>query len=105
MRAQTVIVVLALILTPLGARAADLVVSWQQAHHAQEDKAIEEVIAAFEHDVGKQVELSIVPMAEQPAKIEDALEAGRPPDFAFGFWLLRYFRGGLSRIGSWISRT
>jgi multiple sugar transport system substrate-binding protein len=77
-------------MAPSAVLAADLVVSWQQAHHAQEDKAIEEVIAAFEDSSGKQVELSIVPMAEQPAKIEDALEAGRPPDFAFGFWLSTY---------------
>ena len=79
-----------LLFTPLGAQAADLLVSWQKAYHAQEDKAIEEVIAAFEQESGKQVELSIVPMMEQPATIEAALEAGRPPDFAFGFEIKTY---------------
>jgi multiple sugar transport system substrate-binding protein len=77
-------------MTPLGARAADLVVWWQQGYYAEEDEALAEVVAAFEQDTGKQVEVTFLPLAEQPLQIETALEAGRPPDFAFGFRLVRY---------------
>jgi multiple sugar transport system substrate-binding protein len=77
-------------MAPLGARSADLVLSWHKAHHAEEDKAIREVVAAFEQETGKQVEVALVPMAEQPPHIEAAMEAGHPPDIAFGFWLDTY---------------
>jgi multiple sugar transport system substrate-binding protein len=78
------------VLVPLGARAADLVVSWHQAHHTEEDAALAEVVAAFEQKTGKQVEITFLPMAEQPPHIQAALEAGHPPDVAFGFWLDNY---------------
>jgi multiple sugar transport system substrate-binding protein len=90
MRARTVLVALALTLIPISAKAADLVVSWQKAHHAQEDQAIAEVIAAFEKATGKQVDVTLLPMAEQPPHIEAALKAGHPPDVAFGFHLGSY---------------
>ena len=45
-------------LAPLGARAADLVVWWEEGYYAEEDEAIREIIAAFEQGIsGKQVEL------------------------------------------------
>ena len=94
MRAQTVLVALALILAPLGARAADLVVWWEKGYYAQEDEAVREIIAAFEQETGKQVELVHHRRSELPDKIVAALEAGQPPDFAFGFLLQDY-------IGQW----
>jgi multiple sugar transport system substrate-binding protein len=86
MYAHAVLVTLALILAPLGARAADLVVWWQEGYHPQEDAAVREVAAAFEQETGKQVELVFYLMEALPDQIAAALEAGRPPDFAFGFW-------------------
>jgi multiple sugar transport system substrate-binding protein len=74
-----------LMLAPLGATAADLVVWWDEGYYAEESEAVAEVIAAFEQGGGKQVELVQYPQAELPYKIVAALEAGRPPDFAFGF--------------------
>ena len=47
----------ALVMAPLGAKAADLVVWWQKGTYAQEDEALRDIIAAFEQDSGKQVEL------------------------------------------------
>jgi multiple sugar transport system substrate-binding protein len=73
----------ALILAPLGARAADLVVWWEEGYYDQEDAALRETIAAFEQDSGRHVELVFHPQAELPAKIA-AIEAGQPPDLAFG---------------------
>jgi multiple sugar transport system substrate-binding protein len=72
-----------LILAPLGAQAADLVVWWNGGYYAEEDEAVREIIAAFEHETGKQVELVLHPEQELPDKLVAAVEAGRPPDFAF----------------------
>jgi multiple sugar transport system substrate-binding protein len=74
----------ALILAPLGAWGADLLVWWEQGFYAQEDEAVREIIAAFEQDSGKRVELVLQPQAELPDKLEAALAAGQPPDFTFG---------------------
>jgi multiple sugar transport system substrate-binding protein len=77
----------AMLLTPLGARAADLVVWWDEAYYAKEDAAIREIVAAFEQKTGKQVELALHSMDEHPENIVASLEAGQPPDFAFGLLL------------------
>ncbi len=57
MRTAAVVLAAMLLLTPLGARAADLVVWWEKGYYAQEDEALREIIAAFEQKTGKQVEL------------------------------------------------
>jgi ABC-type glycerol-3-phosphate transport system substrate-binding protein len=77
-------------LGPLGARAANLVVWWDKGYSDQEDAAVREVIAAFEQKTGKQVELSPHPMEELPDDILATIGSGRPPDFAFDFWLDTY---------------
>jgi multiple sugar transport system substrate-binding protein len=73
----------ALILAPLGAKAADLVVWWEKAFYPQSDAAVAEVIAAFEQKTGKQVDLVQPTQAEILTKARAALEAGQPPDFLF----------------------
>ena len=105
MRARAVVLAVAIVLAPLGARAADLVVWWDKGLYPQEDEALREIIAAFEQKTGKQVELVFHPQTELPDKLVAALEAGRPPDFAFGIGLTPISRDGPSRIGWWISRT
>ena len=57
MRARAIVLAAALVLAPLGARAADLVVWWDEGSYAEEDEAVKEIIAAFEQESGKQVEL------------------------------------------------
>ena len=57
MRARAVVLAVAIVLAPLGARAADLVVWWDKGYYPQEDEAVREIIAAFEQKTGKQVEL------------------------------------------------
>ena len=59
MRARAVVLAVALVLAPLGARAADLVVWWEQGVQPQEDEAVREIVAAFEQKTGKQVELDL----------------------------------------------
>ena len=49
-------------MAPLGAKAADLVVWWEEGVNPEEDAAVREIIAAFEQETGKQVDL------EQPSQ-------------------------------------
>jgi ABC-type glycerol-3-phosphate transport system substrate-binding protein len=58
MRVRTILLTAALVvLVPLGVRAADLVVWWDEGYYAEEHEAVEKIIAAFEQQTGKQVEL------------------------------------------------
>ena len=106
MRTDSVALAAMLLLTPPAARAADLVVWWEKGYYAQEDEALQEVIAAFEQNSGKKVELVLEPQAELPDQLEAAL-AGRPAARrhlrATGSTPIS--RGGRSRIGWSISRT
>ena len=77
MRSRAFILATLLILVPVGAKAADLVVWWDEGYYAQEDEAVREIIAAFEQKTGKQVELAFHSLDELPDKIAAALD-GRP---------------------------
>jgi multiple sugar transport system substrate-binding protein len=96
-RRALVLAALLLLLTPLCAHAADLVVWWQKGFYPQEDDGVREVVAAFEQKTGKRVELNLLPQDDIPGKIEAALHAGQPPDFAFDGLLQDY-------IGPWASQ-
>jgi multiple sugar transport system substrate-binding protein len=74
----------ALVIIAVNAKAADLVVWWQDDFHAQENEAVREIIAAFEQETGKQVELVQPAQGEILDKVQTALAAGQPPDFLFG---------------------
>ena len=79
MGAQAILVALALVLAPLRAQAADLVVWCEEGQYAEEDTAVREVIAAFEQDTGKQVGLVLGSQEKLVADLVAALEAGRQP--------------------------
>jgi multiple sugar transport system substrate-binding protein len=83
MQKQVIALAAALIFAPLAAKAADLVVWWNEGYYPEEDDAVREIVAAFEQKAGKQVELVLHPEQELPDKLVAAVEAGRPPDFAF----------------------
>ena len=89
-----VLALAALILAPVSAQAADLVVWWEKGYYPQEDEAVREIVAAFEQESGKQVELVFQQQAELPQKILTALDAGHPPDFVFGLWIVE-------NVGEW----
>jgi multiple sugar transport system substrate-binding protein len=84
MRARAVVLAAAIVLTPLSVRAADLVVWWEEGVNQEEDAAVREIIAAFEQDTGKQVDLEQPPQNDIMAKAMAAVSAGQPPDFLFG---------------------
>jgi multiple sugar transport system substrate-binding protein len=73
-----------LVMAPLGAKAADLVVWWDKGVYPEQDAALAELISAFEQDTGKDVELVQHPLWEAEDKARAAIEAGHPPDFLFG---------------------
>jgi multiple sugar transport system substrate-binding protein len=90
MRLRTVFLATALALAPLSTLAADLVVWWEQGVYPEEDKAVEETIAAFEQKTGKDVELVFHEQADITNKVQAAIEAGQPPDFLFGLVIDAY---------------
>jgi multiple sugar transport system substrate-binding protein len=94
MRSGTAVLAAMLAMAPLGARAADLVVWWEQGFYPQEDEAVREIIASFKQETGKQVEVAFYPDEELRDNTVAGIAARRPPDFAFGYWLQDY-------IGQW----
>ncbi|HEX6111575.1 MAG TPA: ABC transporter substrate-binding protein [Geminicoccaceae bacterium] len=84
MRTEAMVLAVTLATAPLCARGADLVVWWDEGFYAEEAEAVRAIVAAFEQDTGKQVEARFYPEGELPDAIAAALEAGQPPDFAFG---------------------
>jgi multiple sugar transport system substrate-binding protein len=84
MRSRTAVLAAMLTMVPLGAEGADLVVWWERGYYEQEDDAVREIIAAFEHRTGKLVELQQPTQDEMEAKILAAVDAGQSPDFLFG---------------------
>jgi multiple sugar transport system substrate-binding protein len=85
MRRYAFIVAALFSMAPVGAKAADLVVWWEQGYNPEEDAAVRETVAAFEQETGKQVELDLPSHNDMVAKVLAAVDAGRPPDFLFGF--------------------
>ena len=81
MRKQVIVLAAALILAPLGAKAADLVVWWEEGFYAQEDEAVREIIAAFEQETGKQVELVQSTQAELLDQARGGARGGRAARF------------------------
>jgi multiple sugar transport system substrate-binding protein len=79
-----------LMLAPVGAQAADLVVWWEEGWYPDENRAVAELVAAFEQKTGKQVELLQPTQDELSDNIEAALAARQPPDFAYGILLQNY---------------
>jgi hypothetical protein len=65
MRGRAVVLAAAIVMAPLGARGADLMAWWNEGYYAEEDAAIREIIAAFERETGKKVEL-VFQSTEEP---------------------------------------
>ncbi len=80
---RVVILAAALVLAPPLAQAADLVVWWEKGASPEEDEAVAEIVAAFEAQTGKDVEL-VLGQEELASALVAALKAGRgSPDFYF----------------------
>ena len=82
MRVRAILLAAMLVLLPLGTRAADLVVWWEEGFNPEEDQAVKEIVAAFEQKTGKDVELVFYEEEEILDKTLVAVERERhPPDF------------------------
>ena len=82
MRSRTAILAAMLAMAPLRAESADLVVWWDKAYYPQEDVALAALVHDFELKSGEKVKLVRYNDYEMREKIEAAIEAGQPPDFA-----------------------
>jgi methionine-rich copper-binding protein CopC len=78
MQARAVVLSAALMLAPLTAWAADLVVWWEESHYPAEDAAVHELIAAFEAKTSRKVELVRHDLEAQTTAVQTAIDAGRP---------------------------
>jgi multiple sugar transport system substrate-binding protein len=74
----------AIVSAPLGASGADLVVWWEKGFTPQEDEAVREIIAAFEQQSGKEVELVQPTQDLFPDNILATFGTRASPDFAVG---------------------
>jgi multiple sugar transport system substrate-binding protein len=83
-RNRTAVLAAILAMAPLGAKAADLVVWWEESYTPAEDAAVHDLIATFERETGKQIELVRHDADAQTAAVQAAIDAGHPPDFLFG---------------------
>jgi multiple sugar transport system substrate-binding protein len=94
LRLVPVLLASTLLFTPLGADGADLVAWWFKGFYEQEDAAVREIVAAFEQESGKKVELVQPAMDEMFDQANAALEAGSPPDFLYslisGQWTAKW---------------
>jgi multiple sugar transport system substrate-binding protein len=88
MLSRLVLLAAVLVLALPGAKAADIVVWWDKPWYAEEEEALGEVVAALEQETGKQVEVAFYPVEELPTNIVAALDAGQPPDLAYGLDIL-----------------
>jgi multiple sugar transport system substrate-binding protein len=61
-----------------------LVVYWTKGFYPQEDKALDEMVDKFQKKTGVKVELSRYSPQESVPKAVAALDAGTPPDVAYG---------------------
>jgi multiple sugar transport system substrate-binding protein len=84
MRKQVIVLGATLLMSPVGAQAADLVVWWEKGFYPQADEAVAEIVAAFEQDSDKQVELVQHGQYHIGEQVDLALAAGQPPpDFMY----------------------
>ena len=105
MRSHAIVLAAALILAPLGARAADLVVWWEKGYYPQEDEAVAEIIAAFEQETGKQVEL-VLPTGGASGQDRGGARGRPAARLRLRPTICRTTSdNGPSTVGWWISRT
>lgn len=68
MHARTVVLTVAIVMAPIGARGADLGVCWQKSFCAPRCEAISEIVAAFEQDIGNGPDCRSMDLENEVAK-------------------------------------
>lgn len=87
MRKLVGIAVAAIVLGAIGVAHAQekVVVWWNKGFYEAEDNALRAAIAKWEQQSGMKVELSLITTEDMITKTVSAVEAGTPPDLAFGW--------------------
>ncbi|MBM3548536.1 MAG: extracellular solute-binding protein [Alphaproteobacteria bacterium] len=87
MRAFRTLVLAAAVSLPMAlpASAQDLVIWWTKGVTQAEDDAFKAVVAAWEKQTGKKVDVSFYASGDTEAKTIPALKAGLPPDLTYDF--------------------
>src|SRR3954454_2367387 len=70
---------------PLAQEQEKVVVWWNKGFYEAEDKALRATIDKWEKESGMKVELSLFATEDMITKTVSAVEAGNPPDLAFGW--------------------
>src|SRR5689334_8304346 len=83
LRLLTAVALAAALAAPAAAQET-LVVYWTKGFYPQEDKALDDMIAKFQQKTKVKVELSRYSPQESVPKAVAALDAGTPPDVAYG---------------------
>jgi hypothetical protein len=68
MRGRAVVLAAAIVMAPLGARGADLVVCWQKRFYAQREGSVSEIVAAFEQGTAKRLDCCPMDLQNDVAK-------------------------------------
>ena len=84
MHSRTAVLAAMLAIGPLGAKAADLVVWWEQGFYRQEDEAVRELFATFQSETGKQVKLVQPTQDEMLEQAPGGARGRAAPDFLYG---------------------
>lgn len=74
---------------PAEAQGVTLTVFWNRGFYPAEDNALQAFITRWQQETGNRVELSMFTLEDVPRRTIAALEAGQPPDVAYG-WLFDF---------------
>jgi spermidine/putrescine-binding protein len=103
-RIGAVILAAVLATAPAAARAADLVIWWEEGQSAEENEAVREIVAAFEQNTGKPVEL-VLGVQEELAVDLRSRPDGTPRTSSSRWLIPNRTNNGRMRVGWSNSRT
>ncbi len=66
-----------------AAKNDTLTIWWTRSYYAQEDEALETVVAAWQRKTGKKINFSLLSQDDILKDTENALKAGNPPDIVY----------------------
>jgi multiple sugar transport system substrate-binding protein len=74
---------------PAEAQGVNLTVFWNRGFYPGEDQALQRFVERWQQETGNRVEVSLFNVEDVPRRTIAALEAGQPPDVAYG-WLFDF---------------
>jgi hypothetical protein len=105
MQVRAVILATMLMLVPLGVRAADLVVWWEKAYYPRRTRRYGRPSPPLGRRPASRSSFTFYTIDELPGRASAAVEAGQPPDFAYGQDLCCYQAGHAPAWDIWQGRN